>query len=200
MFDSPEAFRAGADDPLRMGFGYAKLAGLVLAMLATARFWWTRKNGGAWWDLRAIAWKRLSAGVALWGLVPSIPLLFNDQLGSAAAQGISFALSLALLPALFLLIAGLFGDRQTSRRALWRRSWPWALLAMLLLVLALTLPQWVHQKNHDWALGAPSAAVWVLMTFDALLVGLLAGLLGTALYLSYAAFLRHDSGDATAAP
>jgi hypothetical protein len=48
-------------------------------------------------------------------------------------------------------------------------------------------------------LGADPATVWALMIFDSLLVGLLAGLTGTALYLGYAAFARGEEGQTAVA-
>lgn len=39
MFESKEAFKALSNDPTRWAFGYVKVAGVVLATLATARFW-----------------------------------------------------------------------------------------------------------------------------------------------------------------
>jgi hypothetical protein len=202
IYESREAFRAMADDPTRMAFGYAKLAGLFLAFLASARFWWARDHGRQWWDLRTVAWKRLVLGGALFIFIPAIPEFFSQQLGQQLAQGLSVALSLALLPALFLMLAGLFGDRQTSHRAFWKHAWPWALLTALLLVLAFVPRQWLHQMNHLWAMGAPTGLVWALMLFDSALVGLLAGLVGTAFYLGYAAFAASEvrrTADVTAA-
>ena len=192
MFDSREAFRQLSADPTRMAFGYVKVAGLLLAMFAAARFWWAHEHGERWYDLRRIAWARLGIGFVLFMLVPALPGLFEARIGQPAAQGIGIALSLMLLPALYLMLAGLFGDRETPARAMWRRSWPWALLTALLAVAGFMPAQWLHQLNHTWALGAAPALVWALMIFDSLLVGLLAGLTGTAFYLGYAAFARGE--------
>lgn len=188
MFDDRESFREHAQDPRRMMFGYAKIAGLVLTMLAAARFWWARGHDARWWDVRSVAWKRLGLGFLLFMLLPSLPGVFNDQFGKPAMRGVSLAMTVLLLPALFLMLAGLYGDRRTSQRAIWRRSWPWAMLTLLLLVAAFLPSQWLHQMNHKWAIGAAVWAVWALMIFDSLLVGLLAGLVGTAFYLGYTAF------------
>ena len=192
MFDSRDAFRSLAADPARMAFGYAKVAGLMVAMLAAARFWWAREHGARWYDLRQMAWKRLAVGFVLFMIIPSLPGLFNAQIGQPTAQAIAIGLSLILLPTLFLMLAGLFGDRETSARSMWRRSWPWALFTALLAVAAFMPAQWLHGMNHSWALGAHPAAVWALMIFDSLLVGLLAALTGTAFYLGYAAFAEGE--------
>lgn len=192
MFNSREQGLTVADAPERWAFGYAKIAGLVLAFLATARFWWTRKHGGSWWDLRPIAWGRLLVGLALFFGVGSAPELLEGRVSQTAYQVIGFAWTIALLPALFLLLSGLFGDRQIPFAAMLRRSWPWLLLTAVLAVLAFVPAQWLHGMNHRWAMGAHPAIVWSLMIFDSLLVGLLAGLTGTGLYLGYEGFAQAE--------
>ena len=188
MFDNRESARAAAEHPLRWAFGYAKIAGLVLTFLAAARFWWTREHGGRWWDLRTIAWGRFVLGLLLFGGLPLLAELLEPLVGTTAKDVATWIITVATLPFALLMLAGLFGDRTTSARDMWRRSWPWAILIALLVVLAFMPAQWLHGMNHRWALGAHPAVVWALMIFDALLVGLLAGLTGTAFYLGYAAF------------
>ncbi len=188
MFDSKAQAIAVANDPVRWAFGYAKVAGLVLTFLAAARFWAAREKGVTWYRLSDIAWGRFALGFLLFGLIPAAPALFVAQIGKSATDATGLILTILLLPALFLMLAGLFGDRSTPGRAMWTRSWPWALLTAVLMVLAFMPAQWLHGMNHKWAFGADPAVVWALMNFDSLLVGLLAGLTGTALYLGYAAF------------
>ncbi len=192
MFDSREAFRALQLDPTRMAVGLVKVAGVVLTMLASVRFWATRERGLPWYGVADIDWRRFGLGFLLFGLVPAAPALFVSQIGQNTAQAIGFALSFLLLPALFLTLAGLVGDRVTSSRDIWRRSWPWAILMVVLVVAAFVPAQLLHSKNHEWALGADPAIVWALMIFDSVLVGLLAGLTGTALYLGYESFARGE--------
>lgn len=188
MFDSLAAFRELQFDETRMAVGFVKIAGLVFATIASARFWATREQGIAWYSLTGIDWRRFGLGFLLFMLLPAAPALFGSQLGKSNAQTIGIIISILLMPTLFLMLAGLLGDRTTSHRAMWRRSWPWAVLMAVLLVVAFMPAQWLHGMNHDWALGANAAVVWALMIFDSLLVGLLAGLTGTALFLGYAAF------------
>ena len=188
MFGSRDAARAIGNDPLRWAFGYAKVAGLVLAFLAAGRFWAARDRGAFWYRLSDIAWGRFALGFLLFGLLPAAPALVEAQIGKSSADIIGIGLTILLLPALFLMLAGLFGDRTTSVRAMWRRAWPWAILTALLVSLAFMPAQWLHGMNHRWAFGADPMVVWALMIFDSVLVGWLAGLTGTALYLGYAAF------------
>lgn len=190
MFDNREAFARFADDPTRMAFGYVKIAGLVLAFFASARFWWTHKHGGQWANPRQIAWGRLLFGLALFMGVPALPELVKAQIEPWLYQTLVWSLSLLMLPMLFLLLAGLFGDRSTPVVAMWRRAWPWLFLTVLLAILAFMPAQWLHGLNHKWAMGADPIVVWALMIFDSILVGLLAGLTGTALFLGYDAFAQ----------
>ena len=188
LFDSSEAFRTRQFDQTRMAAGYVKVAGFVLAVLASARFWAARERRQPWYRLAGIGWRRFAIGFVLFMLLPAIPALFQSRIGKSNADAAGIIASILLLPGLFLMLAGLFGDRTTSSRDMWRRSWPWAVLMALLLVLGFVPAQWLHGKNHDWALGGHPVLVWALMIIDSLVVGLLAGLTGTALYLGYATF------------
>ena len=193
MFESREAFTAFAEDPTRMAFGYVKIAGLVLTFLASARFWWTREHGGHWANPGTIAWGRLLLGLLLFMAVPVLPDLVKGRVEPWLYHASVWGLMLLMLPMLFLLLAGLFGDRQTPAAAMWRRAWPWVLLTAVLVALAFGPAQWLHGMNHRWALGASPVLLWALMIFDSLLVGLLAGLTGTALFLGYRAFYESEA-------
>ena len=188
MFGTKAQRIAAGESPTRMAFGYIKIAGLVLTILAAARFWAARDRGVPWYRLSDIAWGRFALGFLLFGLVPAAPALFQAQIGKTNADVAGIIVTIMLLPALFLMLAGLFGDRTTPVRAMWQRSWPWAILTALLVVLAFMPAQWLHGMNHRWAFGAEPVLVWTLMIFDSVLVGLLAGLTGTAFYLGYAPF------------
>ena len=188
MFDNRESARAAAEHPLRWAFGYAKIAGLVLTFLAAARFWWTREHGGRWWDLRTIAWGRFVLGLLLFGGLPLLAELLEPLVGTTAKDVATWIITVATLPFALLMLAGLFGDRQPSLRQMWTRGWPALLILCVLLPLAFAPAQILHGYNHRWAFGADPIIVWALMIFDSLLVGLLAGLTGTAFYLGYAAF------------
>jgi hypothetical protein len=96
--------------------------------------------------------------------------------------------SLLSLPYLFVMLAGLFGDRVTTMKALVVKSWPWLLLLAMLGPLLFAPLSWLHAMNHRWALGAPDAAVWALMIFDSLVVGLMASSVGAALFVAYDRF------------
>ena len=191
MFDSAEAARSLQNEPTRWAFGYVKFAGLVLTFLAAACFWWTREHGGRWWDVRDLAWPRLALGALIVFGVGSLPELLRSMLDETSMKVLATVWMLLTLPGLFILLAGLFGDKATPIAAMWRRGWPWLLLTALLLVLAFAPASWLHAMNHRWAMGAEPAVLWGLMIWDSVLVGLLAGLVGTALHLGYAGFAAH---------
>lgn len=192
MFDSRESFRALQLDPTRMAFGVAKVAGLMVTMLAAARLWWTRDHDGRWWDLRGMAWGRFLAGLFIFFGIGSLPELLDGIVAPNVQQVAGAIWAIVLLPFLFLMLAGLFGDRSARLRDMLRRSWPWLLLTAALVVMGFAPVAWLHQMNHQWAMGAAPALLWALMIFDSLLVGLLAGLTGTAFYLGYAAFAQGE--------
>lgn len=196
MFDSREAARALANDPVRWAFGYAKLAGLMLCFLASARFWWTKEHGGRWYDAREVAWVRLIIGVILFVAIGLLAEPFAASLSPAMLLTAQILLSILSLPFLFMTLAGIFGDRSeaASVRSVLRSAWAFIPLLLILLVAAYGPLFVLHGWNHDWAMGSPVWLVWMLMIFDSLVVGGLAGLTGTAMYLAYRRFKNHAGG------
>jgi len=182
MFDNREAGQALANDPVRWTFGYAKLAGLVLAILATLRFWGATSNGGYWWGLRSIAWKNLLIAFGLIALTGLPGLFLEDRIGEQSTGLINTALGLATLPLIVLLVHGLSGNRDASLRSVFRHDW-FAAVRIVVFTAIVWIPlQYLHGKNHDWAFGAPDALVWAVMIFDSIIVGLIATLAGTAIH------------------
>lgn len=185
MFDSPAASASLADDQRRMVWGYAKVAGLLLAILATARFWGAHSRDRAWWDLRSVAWRNLLVAVALTAASTVPGLLLKDSIGADAAEWVDIALSLAILPLLYLMVASLAGDRDLTLSQAYRLPGWLASLRLLAFVAVVWVPlQWLHELNHKWAMGAPDAIVWTLMTLDVFVVGLLATMAGSAMWNS----------------
>ncbi len=183
MFESREAFTLLAGDPRRMAWGYPKVAGLLLAILATVRFLGTRNRKDTWWDLRDVAWKNLLIAVALIAasIVPG--LLLEGSMGADAAEWVHRAFSLAILPLLPLMVLALAGDNELSLRRAYRLPGWVASLRLLVFVAIIWLPlQWWHGLNHTWALGAPDVAVWALMMLDVIVVGVLATMAGSAMW------------------
>lgn len=190
MFDSKAAAKALGNDPTRWAFGYVKLAGLALTFFAAARFWWTREHGGVWWDLRQMHWPNFLIGVALFVGIGMLAEPFKAYVPETLFMLLQIFFSLLSLPMLFYALSGLFGDRTVTIKQVITRSWAYLPLLLLLLVAGFAPAQILHGLNHSWALGQHPALVWALMIFDTLVVGLLASLVGAAMYVAYAAFHR----------
>lgn len=191
MFDSREAAVAVANHPLRWAFGYAKIAGLVAAMLLCARFWATGSVRAALLvPLSDLG--RLAIAVAL--LLGSGAAL--EWLGSASGvplvKWVVTAVTWISQAMLLVMVAGaLLGDRAGWRSNLAARI-PTALLMTLLLAVLFVPLQLLHGANHTWAFGQPATLVWALMLFDSLVVGLIASAVGAALFVAYRAGPTRD--------
>lgn len=182
MFESREAGRALSDDPTRWTFGSVKLAGLLLALLASIRFWGAARTGDRWWNLASVAWINVLFAVVLIALTALPGTLLEDTVGEGKAGWIDTALALTTLPLFVLLVRGISGNRNTNLHSVFRHDW-FAAIRMLAFAAMVWIPlQYLHGKNHDWAFGAPDALVWFLMIFDSIVVGLIATMAGTAFH------------------
>lgn len=183
MFASKEAFRALQMEPTRWVFGYAKMAGLIAAMLLIARFWAT----GSAWRALLIPPRDLVRLALLMGVTFAVEYLLN-ALGKAVpvlswpTTGLNLYAQLALF---LLLVAALLGDRTLSVRQAFTQRWAANLFILLLLVAAFTPAALLHKATHVSAFGAAEPVVWGIMLFDSLVVGLLAALLGAAVSVGY---------------
>lgn len=188
MFASPAAFKALQNDPTRWAFGYAKIAGLFLTIFAAARYWSVAGGNPRWWDLRTIAWRPFLIGLGI-NLATSVPLLLlKNVVGASTLTVLNAVVSIVTIPVLVYMLGGVLGDQTVRLREVYRWGWLRAVLMALLFFASLMLPQVVHRLDHTLAMGAPSPAVWVLMIWDALLVGLMASWAGTGLATGYRAF------------
>lgn len=184
MFASHDAFAAFGSAPARMSLGSIKVAGLAISILLAARFWANRAEGARFWSLAGIGWKQVLLGFLVQVLC-SIPGFFDLRLAPAGQFGLSALLFLVSLPGMVLMIGGLLGDRTSALRDAYWNGWARTLRMALFTGSVFALVQQVHDWNHVLALGKPLAVVWGLMTWDALLVGLIATLVGTGLYYGY---------------
>jgi hypothetical protein len=188
MFASHEAAASLKNDQVRWVFGYLKIFGFVLAILASARFWWCRANGGIWHDVLSVNWKMFFIGIVGFVLIGVSSLPFENLMPRALFAITNVIISIASLPFIFVMLAGLFGDSSAGIAHILRKSWPCIILLALLLFIGFAPWQWLHGMNHQWAIGSHSAVVWTLMIFDSLVVGLMASLLGSGIAVSYMAF------------
>ena len=185
FFDSAEAASELGADPLRLNFGVVKVLGLMLAWLAGARFWWTRNHGGSWWQIGDIHWIRLLITVVAI-IVSSLPLyLIDPAFEETLFWPLQIATFLVQIPLIFMFLGALFGDAEMSFKFAYTRTWSRAPILVLLLVAAYAPGYYLHYYLHEWAFGASVAIVWGLMFIDAVVVGLMGTLVGSALYLGY---------------
>lgn len=185
MFESLQNFRDLANDPTRWLFGYAKVAGMVVAMLAIARFWAVGSVRKTFLiPPRDLA--RLALAIAL-TVVASLPFdwLAKQELPTAATFAVRFASFLIQAGLTLYVAAALFGDRSLTLGTAFTERWPTALVLTVAALCAFVPAQFLHMANHKLALGQPAAIVWALMAWDALVVGLLASLVGSALWVGY---------------
>lgn len=187
MFADKETFSDLALEPQRLILGFVKVAGLLLSILAAARFWANYSTEKRWWNLKGILWGRLALSFALAMLVGVPGLVLAESISVTARQIIDGLLTLATLPLIAWLVSALLGDRDMGWKRVWRAGWLPALRIGVFIAVTWVPLQWLHGKTHEWALGAPQAQVWALMGFDALVVGMLAMFAGSALYHGYGA-------------
>lgn len=185
MFESLAMFRAHGADSLRMAFGYVKVAGFVIAILASARFWWTGSVRTALLppprDLL-----RLVAALAL-AVAAQLPFEWirtgMAQPWNAVLLIAETALAMALTA---YVVAALFGDRAMTLRRVFTAGWGRALLILLLMAMCYAPCFALHLATHKLALGLPVPLVCALMAFDGPFIGLFSALVGSAMFAGYA--------------
>lgn len=183
MFASIDRFHALANDPLRWGFGYAKVTGFVVAILATARFW---SVGSMRRTLMVppLTILRVVAGLAI-GFALAWPVDWLGKQNLPVAINLPLQIVSAVIQAGFMIyiVGALVEDRSVTPRRAMTTLLPAAIVLTFLTIAAFAPAQALHMATHKLALGQPLPIVWALMTFDALWVGLLAGLVGSALFV-----------------
>lgn len=188
MFQSLAGFRAHALDGVRMGFGAAKILGLLLCMLLTARFWWfegslRRTFRLGWRDGGRIV---LALGLLFAAGLPMDPRLVVYLPGLLKIPAIAASWLLSFLLTAYL-VAAVIGDREMTFGRSMRRGWVMVPGLAILVAAAFYPAMRMHALDHKLALGQAEPLVWLLMGWDALVVGLLASLTGSALYVAYRA-------------
>jgi hypothetical protein len=186
MFLSREAFVALSADPTRMAFGMVKVAGLILCMLAAARYWAFEGSLKRTFAMPLRDVGRTLFAIALNALV-SLPQVLIEKAGLPTALeypivAASWILSLLLLA---YVVGAVVGDRDMTIARSLKRGWRFLPLLILLGAIAYLPPFALHMGAHWLAIGASEPIVWLVMALDALVVGVLATLVGSALYVAY---------------
>jgi hypothetical protein len=185
MFTNSDAFHAHGNDPLRWAFGYVKVAGFLIAILMTARFWAVGSVKRALM-IPPMTLLRLVAAIVVSGIL-AWPFSWLGRQGLPIAVNLLFqAVSLVIQAGITIyMIGALLEDRSISPRRAFTSLLPASLIVTLLVALTFAPAQAIHLANHKLALGRPAAVVWALMTFDALWIGFFAALVGSALFVGY---------------
>lgn len=178
MFASREAFAMLAMAPERWWWGGWKLAALGLAVLA-GLWLWCRRDGAQ------VLWGRLGLAVALNVLAMLPGVLTQGRVDPVTGMAGSLLVNLIALPLLPFTVGALAGDARMTLRTAWTRGW-WPALRMALVLAAGYLPlQALHLYNHHLAIGQDGAALWAVLAWDSLLVGVMGGWMATALHHGY---------------
>lgn len=184
MFASMEAARAHANDPLRWAFGVPKLIGYVLAILLVARFWKTGSTRRA----LLIPPRQLLLTAALVAALVAIswPTEWIGRQGLPTAVTLTAQLLFGVIQMVLLvhIIGAVIGLLLADLRHSPSHHLPTALVLLLLLAACHFPVQAVHMANHKLAIGGPIGIVWAAMAFDALWVGFMAALMGSALFVA----------------
>lgn len=185
MFVSVEQFRELANHPNRWLSGYAKIAGMVVALLAIARFWAVGSVRQAFLLPRRDL-IRLALAVVL-TIMASLPFDWIAKQNYVpafkyGAQIVSFLIQAGLM---LYVASALFGDRTLTLRTAFTQRWPTGLVVAISVLCTFLPAQLLHMLNHKLALGQPPVIVWALMIWDSLVVGMIATLVGSALWAAY---------------
>ena len=183
MFDSIGRFRALANDPLRWAFGYAKVAGFTIAILCAARFCAVGSIRRTLL-IRPATLLRVTLGLVV-GFAVAWPFTLLDDRGVSPAINIPLQILSAAIQGGFLvyIVGALLEEASVTPRRAMTSLLPAAIVTSVLAALAFAPAQALHMATHKLALGRSLPIVWALMTFDALWVGLFAGLVGAALFV-----------------
>ena len=183
MFVSVEQFRALANDPLRWGFGYVKVAGFVIAILSVARFW---SVGSVRRTLLIppMTVVRVVAGLVV-GLAAAWPFMWLDKQGISPAINVPLQIVSTVIQGGFWIyvVGALIEDPSVTPKRAMTSLLPAGLVLSVLAAFAFGPAQALHMANHKLAMGQPVPIVWALMVFDALWVGLFAALVGSAVFV-----------------
>lgn len=188
MFESREAARELGQSSVRWAFGYVKIAGIFLTLLAAARYWGGLRE--QWWNWQTVAWRPFLIGLGINVVLSAASLAIEHTVDPTTAGIASQLFTLATLPFLLLVIGPLLGDRTMTLRRAYTKGWPALILMVAPAAIAFGAGQWLHSLNHNWAFGAPAAVVWALMIWDAIWTALFVSCAGSALGAGYRAVLK----------
>jgi hypothetical protein len=190
MFDSRTTAHAFANSPVRWGFGYAKLTGLVFAVLLTTRFWAKGASLRETLRIGPVTLLRIVLVAAVMVLSGGAISWLGERLLPAAEIGFTILSALLQAGILVWLIGIVSDDPAISPAQALSSHWPTAALVVILFMTAFGPGQLVHALDHRLVLGQSRVLVWPVMAFDSLVVGLMATTIGAGFHVAYRAAPR----------
>lgn len=185
MFQSMQQFQDLSQNPTRWLFGYVKVAGTVIGMLAIARFWAVGTVRKTFLIPPPDLARLVLAIVLTWAASLPFDWLATRHLPALVITAVRVISTLVQAGLAVFVAAALFGDRAVTLRTAFTDRWPTALVLALAVIVAFVPAQLLHMLDHKLAIGKPATVVWALMAWDALVVGLIATLTGSALWAAY---------------
>lgn len=185
MFDNKNAAHLVAKSAIRWDFGYIKIAAFVIAILLTARL--LNKSGsfsGAINVKPNVLLKTIASIVTLMTVAFGIEWLTKGTIGpvSYTVSAISWILQAGLI--VWIMSIWLEDTDQSLKRS-FISLLPTAVVMMVLFLAAMLPFQALHAVDHKLAFGQPRPIIWLIMAFDAVVVGLMASVAGSALYVGF---------------
>lgn len=183
MFTSLAAAKALQNDALRWDFGYVKVAGVVLTILLVGRFWGVGSSPRRTLRMSLANVAQVLLAIAL--LAASTFLLASPRFALPGSSDIIRDVAGWVIQGGLILWLGarLFEIPGLTLRRSFTEYFP-SIAVMLLLFVAAMLPAQVpHRFAHQIVLGQPAVTTWIIMALDAVLIGTMAALGGSALYL-----------------
>ena len=190
MFTRGDGIEAGSESRIRMYFGVAKVAGVLVCTYLVPRYLYQDRD----WQRVLRPDKDLMRGtiVVIGTLALTLGLI---ELSAAAAVHINVeqpwglligvALTIPLVAVLPWGIGLIAGDHSMTLRksvSAMRRRWIWANLLILVCLLPTVIP---HYVLNFIAYGASPAVVGTLLLLDSVLVGFIALLMGSSVWIIY---------------
>lgn len=186
MFTSVEQAKLIAISPERWAFGYAKIAGLVIALLLTTRFLGLGQS-----MRRTIRPSPRGLGRTALFLVILLGTGFAfDWLGQQVEiPAIKLVLDviswIGEFGMIILIVGAWVEDFEMTARKAFGLYLPTALVLGICFFAVMLPLQLIHGSNHKLAMGQPDWMVWALMIWDSLLVGIMATGMGSAIWNGY---------------
>ena len=192
MFDSKARAHEIANSAMRLDFGYVKIVGLTLAILLVARFWARGASVKAALAVPpSVLGRSIVAMVALSLAVLGIGALRNHL--PTTFEPVLFVSSWLLQTGIIVwLIGELLEDPNVSLWGAFTSRFMTIGWLIILLLAAFMPAMLVHALNHKLAMEQPRAVAWALMGFDAIVIGLMAAIAGSAMYVGYNIRLDND--------